>query len=170
MNFESIVEEVLNSQDLSKEDKLTALKSLKQTSTLSDVDENFVLDIIRQICTFDIDQHGGGYVRIKDNSDPELVEKQGDGHWGSTTIKLTLPTKTIDKYTPEEVLRRWVRKGWVEEPNDYNNVDFAEYSIDETDLYKAATDGVSGLYITNVESLNNDRARFTIEYSWSDNT
>lgn len=169
MNFDNIINKFLK-EDFSKEEKISALKSLKKTSSLNEVDANFVFDIIRQICTFDIDQHGGGYARIKDNSDPELVEKQGDGHWGSTTIKLTLPTKTIDKYTPEEVLRKWVRRGWVEEPNDYNNVDFAEYGIDETDLYKAATSGAKGLYITNVENLDNDKARFTIEYSWSDNT
>ena len=170
MDFESIVERVLSEQDLSKEDKLAALKALKQTSAFSDVDEGFVLDIIREICTIEIDRYGGGYTRIKDNSDPELVEKQGDGHWGSIKIKLTLPIRTLEKYTPEEVLRHWVRNGWVKEPIDYGAVDFAEYGIDETDLYKAATSGARGLYITNVENLDNDKARFTIEYSWSDNT
>ena len=170
MKFDEIIKSLLKEEDTSKEDKLAALKTLKRTGAYSEVDENFVLDIIREICTLDIDLHGGGYVRIKDNSDPELVEKTGDRHWGSTTIKLTLPTKTIEKYTPEQVLRKWVRRGWVKEPVDYDNVDFEEYGIEETDLYKAATSGARGLYITNVENLNNDKARFTIEYSWSDNT
>ena len=172
MKFNNIVNSILR-EDLSREDRIKALKTLKVTGiTSNDIDVGFVRDIIRELCSVETTRYGGGVENILDNSDPEIIEKIGDSHSGNMIFKLTLPTKTIEKYTPENVLRDWSRKyrEWGDldlDTIDFDNINLEDYGIEQSDLYRKATRDIPGVYIDEVEDIGNDMGRFTIGYSWS---
>ena len=172
MSFKNFYNKTLK-EEISREDRIKALKGLKVTGfTSNDIDEGFVRDIIRELCTIEIDRYGGGLQNILNNSDPELIERTGDGISGNMTFKLTLPTKTIEQYTPGDVLWDWSRKyrEWRDldlDAIDLDNINLEDYGIEQTDLYRAATRDIPGVYIEDVEDIGNDMGRFTIGYSWS---
>ena len=173
MKFDDIINNILKEEELSREDRIRALKSLKVTGlTSNDIDIGFVRDIIRELCSIETTTWGGGIENILDNSNPEVIEKNGDNHSGNIVFELTLPTKTIEKYTPENVLRNWSRKyrEWRDldlDAIDFDNINLEDYGIEQSDLYRKATQNMPGIHIDGVVDLGNDRGRFTIGYGWS---
>ena len=172
MNFKNYYNNLLG-EELSREDRIKALKSLKVTGlTNADIDEGFVRDIIRELCSIETTTWGGGIDNILNNSNLELIEKNGDQSSGNMSFALTLPTKTIEKYTPENVLWSWSRKyrEWRDldlDTIDFNNINLEDYGIEQSDLYRKATRSIPGLYIEDVVDLGNDMGRFTLGYTWS---